>query len=292
MDNPAFPARCRRPFVDLSCRMFKSGALVCTLLSTQVLFADDVGDSAATRVAETIGDAKVEIASLPDHPWAGEYYAGDGLGMNLRLWVAPRAGAAFQWHGCLGLYEQNFGTAKSDGPYLSIDWRIKGADPYVTDTRYIVTRIRKSIFLVPTHDVHRFCLGARGLSPMPAMVLSSQSARNRQTLQRPALPAEYQVYIDLDPIHASVLSVNEPEREKMTDKLDLITQTVILNAGKDKHLFVGMRFEAMKPKLPDRVVTITDVRATKSTAVSETRRQTGKYLQPVKKRWRFHTATR
>ncbi|QDT03870.1 hypothetical protein K227x_22550 [Rubripirellula lacrimiformis] len=271
--------------------MLKTVALLLTLLSTQVLHADDAGEAAATKVAERIADAKAEIASLPDHPWAGEYCAGDGLGMNLRLWVAPRVGAAFQWHGCLGLYEQNFGTIESNGRYLSIDWRIEYDDPYVTDTRYIVTPFRNSIFLVPAQDVHRFCLAARGVSPMPMMVLSSQSARNQPTLQRPELPAEYQKYLDLDPIQAKVLSVNEPERKKLTDKLDLITQTVILDAGKDKRLFVGMRLEAMKPKLPDRIVTVTDVRATESTAVSETRRQTGKPLLPVKTRWLFHTAT-
>ena len=211
--------------------------------------------------------------------------------MNLRLWVAPRAGAAFQWHGCLGLYEQNFGTVESNGPYLSIDWRIENDDPYVTDTRYIVTPFRNSIFLVPAHEVHRFCLAARGVSPMPMMVLSSQSARNQPTLQRPELPAEYQKYLDLDPIQSKVLSVNDPERKKLTDKLDLITQTVILDAGKDKHLFVGMRLQAMKPELPDRTVTVIDVRATESTAVSETRRKTGRPLLPIKKRWLLQTAT-
>ena len=176
--------------------MVKTLSLLLTFLSAQVLRADDASDP---NVAARIADAKAEIASLPGHPWAGEYFAGDGLGMNLRLWLAPRTGAAFQWHGCLGLYEQNFGTVESNGPYLSIDWKIENDDPYVTDTRYVVTPFRNSIFLVPAHDVHRFCLAARNVSPMPMMVLSSQSPRNQPTASTTRIACRIQEISRLGP---------------------------------------------------------------------------------------------
>ena len=178
-----------------------------------------------------------------------------------------------------------------DGPYLSVDWEIEYDDPYVTNSRYIVVPFRNSVFLVPDHDIHRFCLAVRGVSSMPMMVLSSQFTRTGTTYQRPELPVPYQKYLDLDPIQAKIISVSEPVRKKLTDKLDQISQAVILDAGKDKHVYVGMRLEAMKPKLSDRIVTITEVRATDSTAESEVRRQTGKPVLAVKTRWLFHTAT-
>lgn len=45
-----------------------------------------------------------------DHPWAGAYYDGDGLGANRRWLLAPSNGVAVTWHGCLGLYGFNEGS--------------------------------------------------------------------------------------------------------------------------------------------------------------------------------------
>jgi hypothetical protein len=41
--------------------------------------------------------------------WAGHYYYGDGLGVNVELSLAPKSGFAFTWNGCLGLYDMNYG---------------------------------------------------------------------------------------------------------------------------------------------------------------------------------------
>src|SRR5262245_36189497 len=56
-----------------------------------------------------VREISAELKELPSHPWAGAYYQGDGLGVNLDLDLAPKAGAAFLWRGCLGMYGQNLG---------------------------------------------------------------------------------------------------------------------------------------------------------------------------------------
>lgn len=53
---------------------------------------------------------QAELSTLTNHPWAGEYYEGDGLGVNVRLFIAPKSGYVFEWRGCLGLYDRNFGA--------------------------------------------------------------------------------------------------------------------------------------------------------------------------------------
>src|SRR5262245_11234809 len=59
---------------------------------------------------------RAEVEKLGAHPWAGEYYAGDGLGVNTVVLLAPKAGYVFEWHGCLGLYDRNYGpVAEKDG---------------------------------------------------------------------------------------------------------------------------------------------------------------------------------
>jgi hypothetical protein len=51
-----------------------------------------------------------ELATLQDHPWAGEYRQ-FGTAVNLHLLVAPRSGFVYTWHGCLGMYDLNYGPA-------------------------------------------------------------------------------------------------------------------------------------------------------------------------------------
>lgn len=68
-----------------------------------------------------------ELAVLPkDHPWAGRYYLGDGLGANLSLSITPVAGFAVTWRGCVGTYGANEGPViqAPDGTLvLDFRWR-------------------------------------------------------------------------------------------------------------------------------------------------------------------------
>lgn len=66
-----------------------------------------------------------EISTLvPRHPWAGQYYRGDGLGVNIRLLVAPRGGALVTWRGCTGLYGWNWGPVTTDADTLHIEFQL------------------------------------------------------------------------------------------------------------------------------------------------------------------------
>ena len=51
---------------------------------------------------------------------AGDYYFGDGLGVNCSLTVTAKGKFTFQWNGCLGTYDKNEGTASiKEGVLLS-----------------------------------------------------------------------------------------------------------------------------------------------------------------------------
>jgi hypothetical protein len=57
-----------------------------------------------------------ELKTLKAHAWAGKYHYGDGLGVNVDLSLAPKSGFVFTWHGCLGLYDLNYGgVEEADG---------------------------------------------------------------------------------------------------------------------------------------------------------------------------------
>ncbi len=58
---------------------------------------------------------EAEVAAYEGaHPWAGQYYHGDGTGVNVTLKLAPDNGFHFTWRGCLGEYDRNYGRLTVD----------------------------------------------------------------------------------------------------------------------------------------------------------------------------------
>ena len=69
-----------------------------------------------------------EIKTLRKPAWAGQYYFGDGLGANVSLWLAPKAGFLYQWHGCLGLYDRNYGAiAEGQDGTIRLHFELEGS---------------------------------------------------------------------------------------------------------------------------------------------------------------------
>ena len=76
------------------------------LLLVSVAVAADREQAKHSDSAERTANSKrqailAELKRLGDHEWAGEYYAGDGVGVNTSVVIAPHSGYVFEWHGCL-----------------------------------------------------------------------------------------------------------------------------------------------------------------------------------------------
>src|SRR3989338_6088573 len=50
--------------------------------------------------------------SISNTTVAGQYFLGDGLGVNNYLKLTENGNFSFKWHGCLGMYDEN------EGPYV------------------------------------------------------------------------------------------------------------------------------------------------------------------------------
>jgi hypothetical protein len=82
----------------------------------------------ASELRERSELAGEELGQLgADHPWAGVYYVGDGLGVNITMWLAPRSGCVARWTGCLGLYGANWGSVREVGDELVIAFDLPNA---------------------------------------------------------------------------------------------------------------------------------------------------------------------
>jgi hypothetical protein len=106
-----------------------------------------------------------EIQKLGPHDWAGEYYAGDGLGVNTSLVLAPSSGYVFEWHGCLGLYDRNYGVVAWTNSRVCLSFTFentrKGFQGIAPELIPVPWGARQ--YLVPADDIIGFCIVMAGL---------------------------------------------------------------------------------------------------------------------------------
>ncbi len=91
--------------------------VIVLLIAVLPVRGEDREDNKRSVVAEKTAEKmrqeiQAEIKTLQDHPWAGEYYCGDGLGTNISLAIAPKSGHVFELRNCTGLYDRNYGTVE------------------------------------------------------------------------------------------------------------------------------------------------------------------------------------
>jgi len=109
--------------------------------------------------------ALLGASGSPDQPQnslkaiVGDYYYGDGLGVNCYLVVKPEGRFTFMWRGCLGVYGQNQGDAKIVNDHLILvpeqpnESRSFGSTP----TDFIPVHWGERLYLVPKEAGKGFC---------------------------------------------------------------------------------------------------------------------------------------
>ena len=79
----------------------------------------DRDDNKIQKLQEPI---EIELKTLSDHPWAGEYYLGDGLDNNY-MSIAPHAGFLYMHRGDIGLCYANYGAVVERDGKLRLSFR-------------------------------------------------------------------------------------------------------------------------------------------------------------------------
>ncbi|MBX3699192.1 MAG: hypothetical protein R3F08_06715 [Dokdonella sp.] len=150
------------------------------------------------------------ITSAAQPEWAGEYFEGDGLGVNVNLSLARGAGISATWFGCMGLYGANegdvlelpgdrlefrFGSPNGKGGQVPIG----GFPTSVTlvrwgERRYLLADDQMMDFVNAMHqgweprsDLHGMFLLAKGDEEKPAPGLPTLPERYRAYLRSKAL---------------------------------------------------------------------------------------------------------
>jgi hypothetical protein len=206
---------------------------------------------------ERLDRIKAELAALPqakDAPawaaeWAGQYYTGDGRGMNVAITLAPQSGLVYTWHGCMGLYDLNHGDIANDfdgGLQLKL-----AIDPSVSGYKYMSNRV----YFVPWGDRHYLVPKAKLLEMvnnyneggfarehMYGIPLRRED-RDKPVQGRPQLPAEYASLLRDAAIEAGVTKGEIAGRRQITKGVDAVSGRLWLDAGTQQGVYVGMEFQ-------------------------------------------------
>jgi hypothetical protein len=199
--------------------------------------------------AEAVRDeVAAEVAGGADHAWAGTYYWGDGLGANVTVHLAPRAGFVFEWHGCLGLYGRNYGPLRDEGTHIVLEPELanKAGEFAGIDEELLPVAWGARRYLIAAGRMNEFCNAVNEGSEPRNGVHGLFLLRNGDEA-KPAdgSPRRAEGAIDCllgRPIEARIVSVGPRRRHQRSEEVVWYETTAVLNAGREHGVWDGMRF--------------------------------------------------
>lgn len=196
-----------------------------------------------------------EIAKLGEHEWAGEYRYGDGLGVNVKLTLAPESGFVFTWHGCLGLYDLNYGDVRFENGVVKLVFKHRnqrGGFHGIAPELYPV-RWGDRHYLIPSDGVIEFCNAVNsGLEPCSffcARFLLRCGDREKRVEGEPGIPAQFRQHLLATPIQAKIIRVDRSyiKRDREDPELKFRISQITLDIGKAAGVLPGMELHSYDP---------------------------------------------
>jgi len=200
-----------------------------------------------------------EIAQLKKHEWAGEYYEGDGLGVNVSLVMAPKHGYVFEWHGCLGLYDRNYGsvTATNGRLQLSFTFTNKHEGFEGIASEFIPIRWGERKYLIPADDIIGFCNEVNSKSEprndVHGRCLLRKGDEKKKADGKPAVSVEFAPYLLETPVKAEIVKIESSSTHTNSYGWQVRETEVTLDAGKDHGLLSGMELYVTSPDIVESV---------------------------------------
>lgn len=214
-----------------------------------------------------------EINQIKNHEWAGEYYAGDGLGVNTSLVIAPKHGYVFEWHGCMGLYDRNYGSVVATNGRIQLSFTFtnthEGFEGIADE--FIPIPWGERTYLVPTADIGGFCnevnSGSEPRKDSHGMHLLRRGDEKKRATGNPALPAEYRSYLFEQPIKATVTKIGRISTRPSRADFKFKDTVVTINAGTNEGFRTGTELYVISPANLVKTVKLINVRDTESDGV-------------------------
>lgn len=170
------------------------------------------------------------------HPWAGRYYAGDGLGMNDAIELAPESGYTATSHGDVG------DMTKERGSVVEHDGRLvfsNGWSEYKWVPReLVIVRWSARTYLIPPDRMLSFANAVNsGMEPRfedHGMFLLRETDVDKGATGKPSIPPEFRPYLLDHPIEAVITA---------TGTASGLETTIRFNVGRREGVLTGMAFQ-------------------------------------------------
>lgn len=221
---------------------------------------------AEAKAAQRREEIQAEINRIGTHDWAGEYYQGDGLGENVSLSIAPQSGFVFEWDGCLGVYDRNYGDIEFADRNIKLSCVFpnshEGFEGIAED--FVVVPWGERRYLIPSDDFLGFCNEVNsGSEPRDGMYGFYLMRRGDETISvsgLPEVPEAFRKYLLDSPIEATIIDVGQPTTQSsVVSDTPLVDYPVTLNAGTRAGLFQGMELQVTSLEFNVASVSIVEV---------------------------------
>jgi len=160
--------------------------------------------------------------------------------------IAPDAGFVFEWHGCLGLYNRNFGeiTWSNNVIELSCTYPNSRKGFQGIETNLVAVSWGPRSYLIPADDMTAFCnevnQGGEPRSGARGFYLLRRGDETKKIEGFPNVPEEYRPRLLMKPTEAAIIVVGADEARPSADGANLRDTLVTLDAGAENGLRVGM----------------------------------------------------
>ena len=198
-----------------------------------------------------------ENSIAPRVAWAGDYYSGDGTGLNVSLSLAPLSGVAATWQGCLGTYAANKGSVipQADGSLLlkyeqPNDERSIGFAEHVVPVAW-----GERMYMLSEQELPAFAsavnLGDEPRNDAQGLFLMREGDEQRKAYGMPVLPPAQQSLIRGVPLEVGVVSVTRLQ-DVRADHFEC-QYRLELDHGTNDGLVAGMELLAIGSTAANRV---------------------------------------
>jgi hypothetical protein len=245
-------------------------------------------DKAADAKREAVA---AEAKQLGDHPWAGDYHHGDGLGVNILMSIAPQAGYVYEWNGCLGVYDRNYGAVKwaNDRIELTFTFDSKNGGSKEISKAYVPVAWGERHYLIGDDEMIEFCNAinsGRESGDLPYGGFLLRRGDEQKTANGfPAVPPEFKKYLLEKHVEAKVIAVGKPTVSGPKDS-QTAAYPVTFDAGSNRGLLVGMELFLCAPHESYNACKLTKVEPDRSEGVFS---QSASEEVAPKAGWQFST---
>ena len=259
------------------------------------LVDEKMSESSERKTVELQSLISAEIAALPNHAWAGSYYKGDGRGENVSFKIAPTNGYVFKWHGCLGLYDRNYGNVEPQAERLRLSFafpNIQEGFKGIAEELLPVSWGERN-YLIPPDEIVGFCndinSGREPRRRIYGRYLLRDGDESKDVQGQPEVPMEFRRYLLEKPITALTTGIGSVTKRPSVCEWYFKDTEVVLDQGSKDGILLGMKFYVVTPDDVVESLTIKTVDEDKSIGVVT---QSGDDASLIKPGWEISTRPR